>query len=211
MVLLALTQETAHADGPFTPTYVETADEAAPNDTSVLPSDDECPVSAPCKMLYAEDIPDGQPSGGIQVLAPSTIQQFAGDAIIPDGAIIGHVTYSRRSTDQLGTCPSTGTIVTSEWDFIEGTTDPSTTTGSPSDFYSFSNWPSQLNEARDAFLSGYPGSTLHSRWLSLPPPYTTVLVFKLADGGLLYAVTAVQPSHRPKIVGRSHSDMWPWA
>jgi hypothetical protein len=196
-LLLLLAHDTAIAQVPFTPTYSMTGDEVVPADRNILPVDDECPVSAACKILYAEDIPDGQPSAGITVLAPSAIQQFAGDAIVPDGAIIGHVTYSRRSTDQPGTCASTGTIATPEWDFLEGTTDSSTTTGAPSDLRSFSNWPTQLNDFRDAMLAAHPGSVLHSRWVAPPPTTSNVLVFRLSDGSLLYAVAPGDPTLPP--------------
>jgi hypothetical protein len=199
LLLFLLAQGAAQADGPFTPTFLMTGDEVAPGDPTTPPADDECPVSAPCKILYAEDIPDGQPSGGISVFAPAAIQQFASDAIVPDGAIVGYVSYTRRSTTQLGTCPSTGTMVSSEYEFLEGTTDPTTTTGSPSDVYSFSNWPTQLNDFRDMILNSFPGSALLSRWVkpTLDGP-NNVLVFKQGDS-LLYWVAPVGDPTLPPV------------
>jgi hypothetical protein len=174
--------------GPFTPTYSHMADEVDPGDPYTLPADDECPVSAPCKTLFAEDIPEGQPEGSIFLRLPSSIINFAGDQMVPDGAIVGRVYGSVRTTSQLGQdlCPSIGTIEPFDFLWYEGTTDPDTTTGSRTDMYSPFHWPTQLNGFRDSILAGNPGAVLHSRWLKQTEGWSVnVLQFKLADGGML--------------------------
>ena len=173
---------------PFTPTYSHTADEIAASDPYVIPTDDECLVGAPCKTLYAEDIPDGQPGASIFLLLPSSIVNFAGDQIVPDGAIVGRVYGSVRQTDQvgMGLCPSTGTVEPYDFLWYEGTIDPGTTTGSQTDLYSSFHWPTQLDGFRGAILAANPGAVLHSRWVKQTEGWSVnVLQFKLPDGGML--------------------------
>ena len=154
LFLLSVGHGTAEAQGPFTPTFSMTIDDVAPDDASVLPADDDCPVGALCKTMYSLDIPDGQPSAGTLVSQPAPLQEFAGDALVPDGAVVGHVEWSRRF-GPWGSCAS-GDITTSQFDWIDATTDPNTTTGSPDDLASFSHWPTQLDGPKNDFLAAFP-------------------------------------------------------
>jgi hypothetical protein len=173
--------------GPFTPTYAETADEIAADDPYSEPPGDECPVSGPCKTLHIQDIPTGQPWGNMFIQVPASIVSFATDEIVPDGAIVGRGYGSVRITEWgIGPCDYTGTDEPYDWLWFDATTDPATTTGSPSDLYSSSNWPVQLNAFRDAIQAGFPGAVLHSRWVKQSPGWAiNVLWFRLLDGSII--------------------------
>jgi hypothetical protein len=189
----SVTADAIACPGPFTPTYSMTIDDDAPGDAGVVPADDDCPVSAPCKIMYSLDIPDGQPSAGVLVREPGPVQEFAGDAIVPNGAIVGYLQWSRR-VGPAGSCAS-GSVVTSQSNWLDATTDPTTTTGSPADLASFSHWPTQLNDLRDGFLTAFPGAVLYARWLgSSPTAVTNVLAYRLADGDIFYQATAGDPT-----------------
>jgi len=185
----------AVAQGPFTPTFSVTWDEVAPDNPDILPVDDECPVGAACKALLWMEIPDGQPGADISGVLPSSIVGFAGDALIRDGAIVGKFVSSWR-LGPVGRCPTEGTIRGFQGTWLDGTTDASSTTGSASDLGSFSHWPTQLNGTRDDFLAANPGAVLNARWVA-SPAYFNVLLFRQADGTILYTTVNVDPTVPP--------------
>ena len=184
--------------GPFTPTFWYTLDDAAPDNPDVAPAADECQVGAPCKSLWWMEIPDGQPSAGISGrVIPSSVADVAGGAVVPDGAITGKTFWSARS-GPVGECATQGTIISAEWTDFDATMDASTTTGSPSDLYSFSHWPTQLNGIRDTFLATNPGSALIRRVVGWSPwwPVNT-LYFSRTDGSIPYIVVGGDPTAPP--------------
>jgi hypothetical protein len=199
LLLLLLGEGAAVADGPFTPTYSMTIDDVAPDDVNVLPADDECPVGAACKLLWRHEIPDGQPSGHGSGILPSSIVGFAGDALVPDGAIVGRL-FGSTKVGPVGRCPTEGTIVPWEFTWLEATTDVSTTTGSQSDLCSFSNWPTQLNGVKEDFLASNPGAALSARWVGCSQPLpdlwlvNNVLLFTHTDGSILFTVPGGDPT-----------------
>jgi hypothetical protein len=187
----------------FTPTFSYTFDEVAPSDPDILPADDDCPVGAPCKFLWWVDIPDGQPTlGGISgAFLPPSIVAFADPAVIPDGAITAKHFLTQRE-GPVGRCATEGTIINAETTWLEATTDPTTTTGSPDDLCSFSRWPTQLNGARDAFLGANVGSTLWSRSVTqmaacVPGDALNILEFAQSDGSTFYLVVFGDPTAPP--------------
>ena len=193
LLLLALGQGVAEADGPFTPTFSVTVDEVAPDDPDVLPVDDECPVGAACKVMWSTEIPDGQPGAGIAGINPFSIIGLPSDALVPDGAIVGKMTGSRRA-GPIGLC-NQGAVDAMSATWLDGTTDAGTTTGSASDLCSFSHWPTQLNGARDDFLAANPGTTLTARWVGCGLNLTAnVLFFSQADGSVLYTAVSGDPT-----------------
>ena len=199
LVLLSFGQGAAEADGPFTPTYSLTLSEVAPDNPDILPlpTDDECPVGAACKLLWSLDIPDGQASAGVSGILPSSIVGFAGDALVPDGAIVGKVLGSWRAGPE-GNCSIQGTVMPWNVTWLDATTDPSTTTGSPSDLCSFSHWPTQLNGIRDDFLVAHPGAVLNARWVGCSPTaQLAVLLFRQTGGSILYTVVGGDPTVPP--------------
>lgn len=194
----------AEALPPFTPTFTYTFDEVAPDNPDILPADDECPVGAPCKFLWWEEIPDGQPLhhgvGGISgEFASSSIVAFADGAVVPDGAIVGKVGGSIR-TGPVGSCATEGVMVPLELTWLDATIDASTSTGSPSDLTSFSHWPVQLNGVRDDFLTAHPGSVLGYRWVNISPDPQgafNVLFLTQTDGTTRYVVVGGDPTGVP--------------
>jgi hypothetical protein len=177
----------AEAQGPFTPTFSFTVDEVAPDNPDILPADDDCPVGAACKLLSWIELPDGQPGWewGSYSIVPSPTVGFAGDALVPDGAVTGRSLLSVR-IGPLGRCPAEGRIISLDLTWLDGTTDASTTTGSPSDLCSFSHWPSQLNGMRDDFLAAHPGAALYARRVgSNPLVCANGLSFTQTDGSIL--------------------------
>ncbi len=173
---------------PFTPSFTMTLDEVAPADPFTLPVDDDCPVGVPCKAWWQLTIPDGQPgrttfpnSGTpLSILAGSI--SVGGDALTPDGAIVGRALVSER-IGLIGNC-GTGGMFNGDGIILDATTNPSTTTGSSADLNSFANWPTQLNGVRDAVLSSHPGAVLYARWLLPGGPATNLLTFRLPDGSI---------------------------
>ena len=189
---------------PFTPTFSYTFDEVAPDDLEILPADDECPVGAPCKDLWRVEIPDGQPNAAISgVFLPSAIVSFADAAVVPDGAILGKVFGSMR-LGPPGKCATEGVITPWEVTYFDATMDPSTTTGSPSDLCSFSNWPTQLNGTRDSLLAANPGAVLSNRWVGCTPNLAiNTLFFAQPDGSTFYIAVPTGPSQEvcgPEII-----------
>jgi hypothetical protein len=187
LFLLLLGQGLAEAQGPFTPTFSVTVDEVAPDNPDILPADDDCPVGAACKLLSWIELPDGQPGWewGSYAIVPSPTVGFAGDALVPDGAVTGRSLLSVR-IGPLGRCPAEGRIISLDLTWLDGTTDASTTTGSPSDLCSFSHWPSQLNGMRDDFLAAHPGAALYARRVgSNPLVCANGLSFTQTDGSVL--------------------------
>lgn len=200
LLLLLLGQGLAEAEGPFTPTFSVTLDEAAPDNPDVLPADDKCPVGAACKVLWRMQVPDGQPSAGISGINPSSIVGLASDALVPDGAIVGKIVGS-WSMGPVGTCAVEGTVVPFQATYLDGTTDASTTTGSVSDLCSFSHWPSQLDGLRDDFLAANPDAELHARWVGCSPSLVVdVLFFRQTNGSILYTTWAGLPTAPPSSV-----------
>jgi len=191
-------EESTPTPGPFTPTFSYTLDDAAPDNPDVTPAADECAVGAPCKSLWSVEIPDGQPNAGIfGRVIPSSIVDVAGGAVVPDGAITGKTSGFARA-GPVGKCAAEGTIAPWEWTDLDATTDASTTTGSPSDLYSFSQWPTQLNGIRDSFLAANPGSALVRRmvgWSQWWPVNT--LFFSQTDGSISYTVVVGDPTAPP--------------
>jgi hypothetical protein len=144
-------------------------------------------VGAACKLLATTELPDGQPvwEWGSYSIVPSPIIGFAGDALVPDGAVTGRSLLSVR-IGPLGRCPAEGRIISLDLTWLDGTTDASTTTGSPSDLCSFSHWPSQLNGMRDDFLAAHPGAALYARRVgSNPLVCANGLSFTQTDGSIL--------------------------
>jgi len=185
--------------GPFTPTYSFTFDEVAPDNPDILPADDDCPVGAACKFLWWTEIADGQPGASVSGITPSSIVGFAGGALVPDGAIVGKVFGSTR-IGPVGSCASEGTVVSWDATWLDATTDASTTTGSPSDLCSFSNWPTQLNDIRDDFLAAYPGAALTSRWVGCSPTQLlNLLFFTQTDSSSLYIAVWGDPTAPPSL------------
>jgi len=172
-------------------------DEVAPDNPDILPADDDCPVGAPCKLLWWIEIPDGQPSAGISgMVLPAPIVGLEA-AVVPDGAIIGKLFASQR-VGPVGRCATEGTIISGETTWLDGTMDASTTTGSPSDLCSFSNWPTQLNGVRDDFLAANPGAVLSSRWVGCSATQlVNVLLFTQTDGSVPYIVVGGDPTAPP--------------
>lgn len=75
-----------------------------------------------------------------------------------------------------------GTITDWAADFLDATIDPATTTGSSTDLCSFTNWPSQLNEARDELLAANPGAVLDRRLMGCGPGFSiNTLIFVRPD------------------------------
>lgn len=200
----SVTADALACPGPFTPTFSYTFDEAAPENPDILPADDDCPVGAPCKLLWWAEVPDGQPSpGGISgMIHPSSVVGFADASVIPNGAIVAKIFGSRR-VGPVGRCATEGTIV--PWGdptVVDATADSSTTTGSPDDLCSFSHWPSQLNGVRDYFLATHPGSILSGRALvrwpgCSPGGPTNILNFDQSDGTGFYMVVGGDPTAPP--------------
>jgi hypothetical protein len=194
LFMLLLGQSAVQADGPFTPTFSLTMDEVAPDDLDILPADDECPVGAACKLLTRTEVPDGQPGGDSYGVLPSPIVGFAGDALIPDGAICGNEVGSTR-LGPVGRCTEEGTIVTWSTTFLDATTDASTTTGSVSDLCSFSHWPTQLNGVKDDFMAAHPGVVLVARRVGCSPNVKfNKLIFAQGDGSLLVITVGGDPT-----------------
>jgi len=194
LLMLMLGQGAAEAQGPFTPTFSLTLDEVAPDNPDILPVDDECPVGAACKALVWSEIPDGQPGADITAVLPSPIVGFAGDALVPDGAIVGKEVGSTR-VGPVGRCATEGTIVTWSITWLDATTDASTTTGSASDLCSFSHWPTQLNGVKDDFLAANSGAVLNTRWVGCSPNVKfNSLVFAQGDGSLLVITVVGDPT-----------------
>jgi len=181
--------------GPFTPTFSYTFDEVAPDDLEILPADDECPVGAPCKDLWRVEIPDGQPPAQVSgLLLPSAVVSFANGAVIPEGAILGKLLVSMK-TSQTGNCATDGVITDWAMTYMNGTIDPASTTGSSSDRCSFSHWPSELNGTRDAFLAANPGAVLNSRWVGcISDLAVNTLFFAHPDGSTSYVAWSYGPS-----------------
>jgi hypothetical protein len=162
-------------------------DEAAPGDPNIIPVGTSCDVSAPCKVHYQISIPAGQPGTTTYPgVAPGTkssnnFVNFVTDAGIPDGAIVGSSFGSVR-IGPPGFC-SFGPIVPYTGVIYKATINPATTTGSVSDLSSFSNWPSQLDNVKNNFISAHPGATLTARTLGIGTPYPgNNLTFLKADG-----------------------------
>jgi len=194
VLLLAWQGGPAVAQGPFTPTFSVTLDEVAPDNPDILPADDECPVGAACKALLWMEIPDGQPGANISGVLPSSIVGFAGDALVPDGAILGKEVGSTR-VGPVGRCATEGTIVTWSMTSLDATTDARTTTGSVSDLCSFSHWPTQLNGVKDDFLAANSGAVLNARWVGCSPNVKfNTLVFAQGDGSLLVITVVGDPT-----------------
>jgi hypothetical protein len=197
VLLLLLGQSAAEAESPFTPTFSLSMDDFAPDNPDVLPAGDECPVGAACKSLWWMEIPDGQPLASISGILPSSTVGFARDALVPDGAIVGKVVGSLR-TGPVGSCATEGTIAPFQATYLDGTTDASTTTGTPSDLCSFSHWPTQLNGVRDGFLADNPDAVLNSRWVGCSPTLmVNVLLFKQTDGSIIYTAVSGDPTVPP--------------
>jgi len=197
VLLLAWQGSPAVAEGPFTPTFSVTLDEVAPDNPDVLPADDECPVGAACKVLTTIEIPDGQPGSDGYGIVPSSIMGLAGDALVPDGAVVGRFFGSTR-VGPVGRCATEGTIVTWSITWLDATTDASTTTGSVSDLCSFSHWPTQLNGLRDDFLAANPGAVLTARGVGCLPnlPFNR-LMFTQTDGSVLGTTAVGDPTAPP--------------
>jgi hypothetical protein len=194
LLLFLLEKGAAQADGPFTPTVSVTMDEVAPDNPDILPVDDECPVGAACKVLVRTELPDNQPGWDGYGIVPSPIVGLGTDAVVPDGTIVGTEIGSTR-VGPAGRCASEGTIFQWSITWLDATTDPSTTTGSPSDLCSFSHWPSQLNGVRDDFLAAHPGAVLGARRVACSPSvWFNSLVFGDADGSLLFVSTVNDPT-----------------
>jgi hypothetical protein len=197
LFLLLLGQGLAEAQGPFTPTFSVTLDEVAPDNPDVLPADDECPVGAACKVLVTTEIPDGQPGSDGYGTVPSSIMGLAGDALVPDGAVVGRFFGSTR-VGPVGRCATEGTITPWSITWLDATTDASTTTGSASDLCSFSHWPTQLNGLRDDFLAANPGAVLTARGVGCLPnlPFNR-LMFTQTDGSVLGTTAVGDPTAPP--------------
>jgi len=185
-VLLALLNQpdsqSAPAQVPFTPTFTLTVDEAAPGNTADFVGDDDCPVGALCKAKLTWQIPDGQPLASFGSGGPEVLLDVLSGAQIPDGAVVGRETRSSR-VGPPGFC-AFGSMFSFDDLRLDATTNPLTTTGSPNDLISYSNWPSQLNGARDAFLTANPGAVLRSRTVGGETVALAgnSLFFKLSDG-----------------------------
>jgi len=187
-VLLALLNQSdgqsAPAQVPFTPTFSLTIDEAAPGDTADFAGDDDCPVGALCKAWSRIVIPNGQPNASIVGLAPPVLLDVVSDAQVPDGAVVGRGFGTARA-GYPGSCAFASIPVSWNHLVLDATTDPSTTTGDPNDLISYSDWPSQLDGIRDAFLAANPGAVLRSRTVTRGEPVASVvnsLIFELSDG-----------------------------
>ena len=187
-VLLALLNQADSQSAPaqvlFTPTLTVTVDEVAPSDVSILPVDDDCPVGALCKAWSRIVIPNGQPNASIVGLAPPVLLDVVSDAQVPDGAVVGRGFGTARA-GYPGSCAFASIPVSWNHLVLDATTDPLTTTGDPNDLISYSNWPSQLDGIRDAFLAANPGAVLRSRTVTRGEPVASVvssLIFELSDG-----------------------------
>ena len=197
LLLLLLGQGAAQAQVPFTPTYSLTLDEVAPDDFDVLPTDDDCPVGAACKFFSQLELPDGQPGAGVLTIVPASIVGLSGDALVPDGAIVEKWFGSTR-VGPPGSCVAGGTMISWDITLVDGTTDASTTTGSPSDLCSFSNWPSQLDGPRDSILAAFPGAVLSARWVGCSPTLLlNDLLFTRTDGSILSIPVVGDPTPPP--------------
>jgi hypothetical protein len=197
LLLLAWQGGPAVAQGPFTPTFSVTLDEVAPDNPDILPADDECPVGAACKVLVTTEIPDGQPGSDGYGTVPSSIMGLAGDALVPDGAVVGRFFGSTR-VGPVGRCATEGTITPWSITWLDATTDASTTTGSASDLCSFSHWPTQLNGLRDDFLAANPGAVLTARGVGCfrNLPFNR-LTFTQTDGSVLGTTAVGDPTAPP--------------
>lgn len=201
-VLPLLSGGSASAQVPFTPTYTETVDEVDPFNPFTLPVDDDCLLGAPCKTMFQLTIPPGQPgSSALSVLLPAPIIGLAGDPIVPDGELVGRVFGSQRTAPfgaGLAACTLFGFDIPFDYFLLDATTNPFTTTFSPSDLFSVNNWPIQLDPVRDFVLFTLgPGSFLHARWVGGPAP-TNILAFGLPFGsGFLFVSVQGDPTVAP--------------
>jgi hypothetical protein len=125
---------------------------------------------------------------------PPSISSFVGAAVVPDGAIVGKIIASWK-VGPIGSCTTEGWIFSDAALSLDATTDPSTTTGSPSDLCSFSHWPTQLNGVRDGVLTSHPGAVLDGRSVACSTFLVeNVLGFRETDDSLLYVVVGGDPT-----------------